>query len=115
MRTLTPPCRKHGKTKNMKTAFSLEQPISSLTAQATRGFESLFNLLCFINIYSISNFQREGGELTYQAIDPLAPACDDEAEALKNAPPWLGSWGHKPTVRQRIMLWVDYILRGDEH
>jgi len=46
--------------------------------------------------------------------NPLAPACDDEAEALKNAPPWLGSWGHKPTVRQRIMLWVDYILRGDE-
>ena len=47
-------------------------------------------------------------------FDPLAPACDDEAEALKHAPPWLGSWGHKPTVRQRIMLWVDYILRRDE-
>jgi hypothetical protein len=35
--------------------------------------------------------------------------CDDEAEALKAAPPWRGVWATKPTFRQRGMAWVNYL------
>jgi hypothetical protein len=61
-------------------------------------------------------FQAKGGDKTALAgdgdnkSDPLAPTCQEEAEALKSAPPWVGIWTNKPTLRQRLMLWVDWLI-----
>jgi hypothetical protein len=41
----------------------------------------------------------------------LMPTCPEEAEALKAAPPWAGRWASKPTLRQRLKPWIDYIRR----
>ena len=31
-----------------------------------------------------------------------------EAEALKAAPPWAGVWASKPTLLQRLTIWIRY-------
>jgi hypothetical protein len=46
--------------------------------------------------------------------NPLAPTCIEEKEALKQAPPWRGAWITKPTIKQRVMLWVNYMTNHIE-
>ena len=41
----------------------------------------------------------------------LKPTCYEEAEALKAAPPWRGAWASKPTIKQRITLWIKWLTR----
>lgn len=42
------------------------------------------------------------------AVDPLTTTCNEEREALKDAPPWAGFWLDPPTLKQRIKAWTDY-------
>lgn len=39
------------------------------------------------------------------------PTCPEEAESLRHAPPWAGKWMARPTLRQRLSLWVNYLMR----
>ena len=55
-----------------------------------------------------SGKHRETLGNTSSDLSPLTPTCDEEAEALRDAPPWRGAWAGKPTIRQRIMLWVNW-------
>ena len=52
----------------------------------------------------------EKSEMRTVQLTTGQPTCADEAEALKEAPPWRGKWAARPTIRQRFLSWWAYLI-----
>ena len=78
-----------------------------LETLTSREFAKSLNLSIYINKLNRVLFRHRGVESTLTT----KPTCFDEAEALKSAPPWAGAWANRPTLRQRVMVWLNWLTQ----
>ena len=98
---------------NSDLALGLFSPIQVSETHDTTGLSHPSHYLPYLHYIHyiritpptfVKNLHRPLSEETA----PLKPTCDEEAEALKGAPPCEGFWLEPPTLHQRIRQWTDY-------
>lgn len=90
-----------------RNGFSLQMECYAAETLATSELAKNANPPKYINNTNNVLFRHRGTESDLC----MQPTCEDEAEALRHAPPWAGMWRHKPTLTQRLMLWIRWWRR----
>ena len=79
--------------------------------QGTNALRSKTEVAWFCSGRAGTSREPVGTSGNQWVIDPLGITCLEEAEALKAAPPWAGVWSERPTVKQRLLVWIKWLPR----